>query len=141
VLDIYIRVGMDSMDAYEADFETDLLSTTATFYKRKARAGNISAAARAASSSLMWRSRLTHAGTAWLRIMLAPHEHKQHLTLSTCITSHLQAAVWIAEDSCPEYMVKAEECLRQEEDRVLHYLHISTKPKLLEQVHLMHSSC
>jgi cullin 1 len=35
VLDIYIRVGMDSMDAYEADFETDLLSTTATFYKRK----------------------------------------------------------------------------------------------------------
>jgi cullin 1 len=79
VLDIYIRVGMDSMDAYEADFEADLLSTTATFYKRK-------------------------------------------------------AAVWIAEDSCPEYMVKAEECLRAEEDRVQHYLHISTKPKLLEQV-------
>lgn len=46
----------------------------------------------------------------------------------------LQAAVWIAEDSCPEYMLKAEECLRQEEDRVQHYLHISTKPKLLEQV-------
>lgn len=37
VLDIYIRVGMDSMDAYEADFEADLLSTTATFYKRKVR--------------------------------------------------------------------------------------------------------
>lgn len=45
-----------------------------------------------------------------------------------------QAAVWIAEDSCPEYMLKAEECLRQEEERVQHYLHISTKPKLLEQV-------
>jgi hypothetical protein len=39
VLDIYIRVGMDSMDAYEADFEADLLSTTATFYKRKVRPG------------------------------------------------------------------------------------------------------
>jgi hypothetical protein len=39
VLDIYIRVGMDSMDAYEADFEADLLSTTATFYKRKVRLG------------------------------------------------------------------------------------------------------
>lgn len=45
--------------------------------------------------------------------------------------------MWIAEDSCPEYMVKAEECLRAEEDRVQHYLHISTKPKLLEQVRLM----
>lgn len=42
--------------------------------------------------------------------------------------------MWIAEDSCPEYMLKAEECLRQEEERVQHYLHISTKPKLLEQV-------
>jgi hypothetical protein len=46
--------------------------------------------------------------------------------------------VWIAEDSCPEYMVKAEECLRAEEDRVQHYLHISTKPKLLEQVRLVY---
>lgn len=35
VLDIYIRVGMESMDAYEADFEADLLTSTATFYKRK----------------------------------------------------------------------------------------------------------
>lgn len=52
--------------------------------------------------------------------------------------------MWIAEDSCPEYMVKAEECLRAEEDRVQHYLHISTKPKLLEQArpgHLLEVDC
>lgn len=41
---------------------------------------------------------------------------------------------WIQEDSCPEYMVKAEECLRQEEERVQNYLHQSSKPKLLKRV-------
>ena len=45
-----------------------------------------------------------------------------------------QAAVWVAEDSCPDYMLKAEACLKQEEERVGNYLHISTKPKLLEEV-------
>lgn len=35
VLDIYIRVGMESMDAYEADFEAELLTSTAAYYKRK----------------------------------------------------------------------------------------------------------
>mmetsp|Transcript_15091 Transcript_15091/g.45575 ORF Transcript_15091/g.45575 Transcript_15091/m.45575 type:complete len:755 (-) Transcript_15091:786-3050(-) len=79
VLDIYIRVGMETMDKYENDFEKDLLVATAAYYKRK-------------------------------------------------------AAVWVAEDSCPDYMLKAEACLRQEEERVGNYLHISTKPKLLEQV-------
>ncbi|KAI8467553.1 MAG: Cullin [Monoraphidium minutum] len=45
-----------------------------------------------------------------------------------------KAAEWIAQDSCPEYMVKAEECLRLEEERVDHYLHAATKPKLLKEV-------
>jgi Cullin family len=70
-------------------------------------------------------------------VPLALHQGAKQWRVSSCILLHLQAAVWIAEDSCPEYMVKAEECLRQEEDRVQHYLHISTKPKLLEQVQLM----
>jgi len=38
------------------------------------------------------------------------------------------------EDSCPDYMLKAEECLKAEEERVDGYLHIDSKPKLLEQV-------
>jgi cullin 1 len=38
------------------------------------------------------------------------------------------------EDSCPDYMLKAEECLKQEEERVANYLHVDTKPKLLKEV-------
>jgi len=45
-----------------------------------------------------------------------------------------KAAAWIQEDSCPDYMLKAEECLKAEEERVDGYLHIDSKPKLLEQV-------
>lgn len=44
-----------------------------------------------------------------------------------------KASTWIVEDSCPEYMLKAEECLQKEKDRVSHYLHSSTETKLLEQ--------
>ncbi|KAL1372525.1 hypothetical protein AAHE18_01G210000 [Arachis hypogaea] len=45
-----------------------------------------------------------------------------------------KASKWILEDSCPDYMFKAEECLNQEKDRVAHYLHSSSEPKLLEKV-------
>ena len=38
-----------------------------------------------------------------------------------------KAALWILEDSCPNYMLKAEE-------RVAHYLHSTTEQKLLEKV-------
>ncbi|KAI3838692.1 hypothetical protein MKX03_013382, partial [Papaver bracteatum] len=40
----------------------------------------------------------------------------------------------IQEDSCAEYMIKAEECLKIKKDRDTHYLHSSTKEKLIEQV-------
>ncbi|OAY83577.1 Cullin-1 [Ananas comosus] len=45
-----------------------------------------------------------------------------------------KASSWISEDSCPDYMLKAEECLKREKDRVSHYLHSSSEPKLLEKV-------
>ncbi|KAK9839448.1 hypothetical protein WJX81_002626 [Elliptochloris bilobata] len=45
-----------------------------------------------------------------------------------------KAAAWIQEDSCPDYMLKAEECLKAEEERVVHYLHVTTKAKLLRAV-------
>ena len=38
------------------------------------------------------------------------------------------------EDSCPEYMQKAEDCLRAEEGRVGSYLHVNTKGKLMHKV-------
>ncbi|KAK4265731.1 hypothetical protein QN277_026748 [Acacia crassicarpa] len=45
-----------------------------------------------------------------------------------------KASNWILEDSCPDYMLKAEECLKREKERVAHYLHSSSEPKLLEKV-------
>lgn len=45
-----------------------------------------------------------------------------------------QASVWVVEDSCPDYMQKAEEVLRAEEERVVNYLHIDSKQKLLQVV-------
>ncbi|KAI9122782.1 hypothetical protein K1719_005671 [Acacia pycnantha] len=45
-----------------------------------------------------------------------------------------KASNWILEDSCPDYMQKAEECLKREKERVAHYLHSSSEPKLLEKV-------
>lgn len=45
-----------------------------------------------------------------------------------------KAAAWIVEDSCPDYMLKAEECLKKEKERVGHYLHASSENRLLERV-------
>jgi cullin 1 len=48
-----------------------------------------------------------------------------------------KAASWIEEDSCPDYMLKAEECLKREKERVGHYLHASSEQKLLEVSNLV----
>ncbi|KAF8401516.1 hypothetical protein HHK36_012456 [Tetracentron sinense] len=46
-----------------------------------------------------------------------------------------KASNWILEESCPIYMLNIfAECLKQEKDRVSHYLHSSSEPKLLEKV-------
>ncbi|CAN1834125.1 CUL1 [Linum perenne] len=45
-----------------------------------------------------------------------------------------KASNWIQEDSCPAYMLKSEECLKKERDRVAHYLHSSSEGKLVEKV-------
>ncbi|KAF7809601.1 cullin-1 [Senna tora] len=45
-----------------------------------------------------------------------------------------KATNWIEDHSCPDYMLKAEDCLRRERDRVSQYLHSSTEQKLVEKV-------
>ncbi|PHT96668.1 putative cullin-like protein 1 [Capsicum chinense] len=45
-----------------------------------------------------------------------------------------KASSWTVEDSCPDYILKAKECLKKEKDRVSHYLHVSSETKLLEKV-------
>eukprot|EP00271_Cylindrocystis_brebissonii_P012999 TRINITY_DN32537_c0_g1_i1.p1 TRINITY_DN32537_c0_g1~~TRINITY_DN32537_c0_g1_i1.p1 ORF type:complete len:749 (-),score=177.31 TRINITY_DN32537_c0_g1_i1:795-3041(-) len=79
VLGIFVEIGMGTMEAYENDFEAEMLKGTAAYYSRK-------------------------------------------------------AASWIEEDSCPDYMQKADECLKKEQARVGHYLHASSETKLLEKV-------
>ncbi|KAL8143092.1 hypothetical protein V2J09_016124 [Rumex salicifolius] len=45
-----------------------------------------------------------------------------------------KASIWVLEDSCPTYMLKAEDCLKKEKERVANYLHSSSEQKLLEKV-------
>ena len=61
----------------------------------------------------------------------------QYLTLHLkCYwpTARPHPCAGVQEDSCPDYMLKAEDCLRAEEGRVASYLHINSKTKLMSQV-------
>ncbi|KAL5072253.1 hypothetical protein RYX36_011237 [Vicia faba] len=44
-----------------------------------------------------------------------------------------KATIWIESNSCPDYMLKDEDCLRREKERVSHYFHASTEQKLVEK--------
>ncbi|KAI4349627.1 hypothetical protein L6164_010192 [Bauhinia variegata] len=57
-----------------------------------------------------------------------------HMLEDTAEYYRTKATNWIEADSCPDYMLKAEQCLKRERDRVSHYLHISSEPKLVERV-------
>lgn len=61
-------------------------------------------------------------------------DFEEHMLQDTGAYYSRKASNWILEDSCPEYMIKAEECLKKERDRVSHYLHSSSEPKLVEKV-------
>ncbi|KAJ8472011.1 hypothetical protein OPV22_026354 [Ensete ventricosum] len=59
-------------------------------------------------------------------------DFEAHMLRETSTYYSQKASIWIVEDSCPDYMLKAEECLKREKDRVLHYLHRTSEPKLLQ---------
>ncbi|CAL9088056.1 unnamed protein product [Musa acuminata var. zebrina] len=61
-------------------------------------------------------------------------DFEAHMLRETSTYYSQKASIWIVEDSCPDYMFKAEECLKREKDRVLHYLHEISEPKLLQKV-------
>ncbi|GIL64270.1 hypothetical protein Vafri_18269 [Volvox africanus] len=61
-------------------------------------------------------------------------DFEEFLLSETSAFYRRKASEWIEQDSCPDYMLKAEECLRLEEERVENYLHGSTKQKLLKEV-------
>eukprot|EP00243_Klebsormidium_subtile_P006329 TRINITY_DN2673_c0_g1_i1.p1 TRINITY_DN2673_c0_g1~~TRINITY_DN2673_c0_g1_i1.p1 ORF type:complete len:750 (+),score=285.37 TRINITY_DN2673_c0_g1_i1:24-2252(+) len=62
------------------------------------------------------------------------HDFEVALLADTAEFYSRKASTWIVDDSCPDYMRKAEECLRKEKERVGHYLHQSSETKLLEKV-------
>ena len=61
-------------------------------------------------------------------------DFEAHLLTNTAAFYSRKASVWIEEDSCPDYLVKAEDCLKREKERVGHYLHASSETKLLKEV-------
>ena len=61
-------------------------------------------------------------------------DFEEFLLADTAAFYKRKAAVWIQEDSCPEYLVKSEECIDREKTRVSSYLHDSSEGKLLSKV-------
>lgn len=61
-------------------------------------------------------------------------DFEEYLLADTASYYQKKASTWIEQDSCPEYMSKAEQHLSKEEERVANYLHVTTKPKLLKEV-------
>lgn len=76
-----------------------------------------------AAAGARWRWHATNGG--WRQGFVPPHR-----------TILLYCPAVPQEDSSPDYLVKAEDCLRDEEERVNSYFHFSTKPKLLKEVRL-----
>ncbi|PNT70498.1 hypothetical protein BRADI_2g12970v3 [Brachypodium distachyon] len=68
----------------------------------------------------------------WGSLGLYEGDFEQDFLNSTTDYYSKKAQAWIVEDSCPEYLLKAEECLQKEKERVGHYLHSKTETKLLE---------
>ncbi|XP_021295984.1 cullin-1-like [Herrania umbratica] len=60
-------------------------------------------------------------------------DFEAHMLQDTSAYYSRKASNWILEDSCPDYMLKSEECLKKERDRVGHYLDSSSETKLLEK--------
>jgi len=78
-VEVFEQMGMDTLEVYTKDFETDLIQSSSKFYQGKSQ-------------------------------------------------------IWVASDSTPEYMKKAEQALVEEAARVQHYLNPSSEEKLLRAV-------
>ncbi|EOA34616.1 hypothetical protein CARUB_v10022176mg [Capsella rubella] len=43
-----------------------------------------------------------------------------------------KASMWMKEYSSSDYLLKCDECLKREQERVIHYFYLTTEPKLVE---------
>ncbi|KAG6537038.1 hypothetical protein ZIOFF_002116 [Zingiber officinale] len=62
------------------------------------------------------------------------NDFEEEMLKETAAYYSRKASNWILVESFPDYMLKVEECLRREKDRVVHYLHVTSEPKLIEHV-------
>lgn len=62
------------------------------------------------------------------------NDFEMYLLKATSQYFSRKGAEWIEEDSTPEYLIKAEECIKQERERVERYLDSSSESKLLKEV-------
>lgn len=107
--------------------------------KRNARAALLRQIERERDGDMIDRSLLKNILDIFIEVGMGNMDHYERDFEEVMLTEtggyyKRKAAEWINQDSCPDYMLKAEECLRLEEERVDNYLHASTKPKLLKQV-------
>jgi cullin 1 len=65
---------------------------------------------------------------------LYKNDFEAHMFEDTLNYYSRKAALWIPVDSFTDYMRMVEDCLKREEDSVAHYLHYSSKERLLEIV-------
>ncbi|XP_027120828.2 cullin-1-like [Coffea arabica] len=68
------------------------------------------------------------------KIDLYENDFEAEMLNNTALYYHQKASTWISEASSTDYLLRAEESLKQEKDRVYHYLHLSSEKKLLERV-------
>ena len=108
VVEIFVEMGSsrNSLEVYVSDFEDMLHSTTV---------------------------RRRHALNAWDRRDRLGCSARWAHGCATCQADFYsrESSKWAEEDSFPDYMIKAEDRLQQEQRRVADYLHSSTEEKLL----------
>lgn len=145
ILGIFIEVGMSQMTCYQQDFESQLLKTTAEYYKRKA---------------AVWIEEdscpdyMVSIGNTVVQPAYWLHLRTKHTSVS-CTTSlvclsHQGGLSWpetaifvefvihILVGQCSKHwlhlQIKAEDCLKLEEERVSKYMHQSSRTSLLKEV-------
>jgi len=111
VLDIFVEIGMGQMDYYENDFEAAMLKDTAAYYSRKAANWILDDSCPDYMLKVNWTCSV--------------NESKRIFALMKWFLMQI-----VSNASC--WWFQAEECLMREKDRVSHYLHSSSEPKLLE---------
>lgn len=108
-------------------------------YKGKARDAVLSLIDQERDGELIDRALLKNVIGIYLEMCMGVDNYYENdfesaMLKDTAVYYSKKSSSWILEDSFPDYMLKVEECLKREKERVSCYLHFSSEPKLLERV-------